>query len=302
LDYSTSDAVLWTITIRYEDLDTAEFGGPTPTATTGVKKKPKAPITPPVKTPPKKTPPDAVVAQEALPYADPMGTTDAAIIMWANKPSGTFTWPWNKKAIPASTSAVSPSTGTSVTANNNTQPTSALSSLAQGNLAKIQASESFKASSPAWRDAFVANYSQDPPTSNNPFEVLRASTAARIRATVKTTRYTSFASPADTGVQNSVRTARGSEPSPPVVRDGATIVNPKTNDARGTNLANTQEERERNLQSAQRVNDRIAADKAFETGKMTRAQEDEYFQTGRVSSIKGGDANGLGKWNKGNFH
>jgi hypothetical protein len=173
--------------------------------------------------------------------------------------------------------------------------------LAQGNLAKIQASESFKASSPAWRDAFVASYAMDPPTSNNPFEVLRASTAARIRATVKTTRYTSFASPADSGVQNSVRTARGSEPSPPVVRDGATIVNPKTNDARGTNLANTQEERERMVQSAQRVNDRIAADKAFKDGKMSPAQVNEYFKTGRVSSIKGGDANGLGNWNKGNF-
>ncbi|CAB4241503.1 hypothetical protein UFOVP71_41 [uncultured Caudovirales phage] len=301
LDYSASDAVLWTITVRYEDLDTAEFSGPTPTVTTGVKKKPKKVNPPPVKTPPKVAPPDAVASQEALPYADPMGTTDPAIIMWASKPSGGFNWPWNKQAIPASTTAVSPSTGTSAKANNNVQPTSALSSQQQSTLARIQASESFKASSPAWRDAFVANYSMDPPTSHNPFEIIRASNAAKRAADAKTTRYTSFASPADSGVQGSVRTARGNEPSPPVVRDGATIVNPKTNDAKGTIIANTQEERERSVQSAQRVNDRIAADAAFKHGKLTPAQKTEYFQTGRVSSIKGDSANGLRNWDKGNF-
>jgi hypothetical protein len=43
LDYSTSDVVLWTITVRYEDLETAEFQGPTPVTVAGIPPLPKPP-------------------------------------------------------------------------------------------------------------------------------------------------------------------------------------------------------------------------------------------------------------------
>ena len=299
LDYSSSDVILWTITVRYEDLETNEFNGPTPTVATGVPKKPK--ITKKIeKTPPVVSKPDAVYAEEAPPYADPMGTTDPAIIMWAAKPEGTFQWPWNKKATTVKdTGPVSPSTGSTAPATNNKQPTRALSSQQSVVLDKIKASEEFKASSPAWRDAFVKSYEMDPPTSHDPYEVQRAIKAAQIRASATAPRYTSFASPADSGVQNSNRATRSTEPSPPVVRDGSNIVNPKANDNKGIALANTQEERQRMVEAAQTVNDKNAARDAFKAGKLTKAQREEYFKTGKVSGIKGPSADGLGSWDKG---
>jgi hypothetical protein len=294
LDYSSSDVILWTITVRYEDLETNEFNAPTPADATGVPKKPK--ITKKIeKTPPVVAPPDAVKAEEAPPYADPMGTTDPAIIMWAAKPEGSFQWPWTKKSTQVNgTASVSPSTGSTAPARNNKQPTQALSSQQTGVLDKIKASESFKASSPAWKDAFVKSYAMDPPTSHEPYEVQRAIKAAQIKANSTTTRYTSFASPADSGVQNSNKINRSTEPSPPVVRDGNNIINPKINDAKGQSLTNTQEERQRMIESAQSVNDKLAAERAFKTGKLTPAQKKEFFQTGKVSSIKGANADGTG--------
>ena len=59
LDYSTSDVVLWTITVRYEDLKIdgvkdLEFKGPTPVANTGIAALPKPPKLPkPITKPPK---------------------------------------------------------------------------------------------------------------------------------------------------------------------------------------------------------------------------------------------------------
>lgn len=59
LDYSTSDVVLWTITVRYEDLKVSgvkdlDFSGPTPVANTGIAALPKPPAKPrPITKPPK---------------------------------------------------------------------------------------------------------------------------------------------------------------------------------------------------------------------------------------------------------
>jgi len=44
LDYSTADPVLWTLTLRYEDLDTNEFSGATPITTSGIAALPKPPV------------------------------------------------------------------------------------------------------------------------------------------------------------------------------------------------------------------------------------------------------------------
>ena len=59
LDYATSDVILWTITVRYEDLEITgvkdlEFSGPTPVANTGIAALPKPPARPkPITKPPK---------------------------------------------------------------------------------------------------------------------------------------------------------------------------------------------------------------------------------------------------------
>ena len=104
LDYSSSDPIMWSLTIRYEDLETTGYEGPTPESNAGIKALPKppepvktegkkeqsssfTPVTPsktktPITKPPKK---DAVKAQEAPPeqprWTDPIGTTDGAAIM-----------------------------------------------------------------------------------------------------------------------------------------------------------------------------------------------------------------------------
>jgi hypothetical protein len=64
LDYSTSDPVIWTITLRYEDLQTADFNGKTPSdGGAGIKALPKPPSKPSVISVPITKPPkaDAVV-------------------------------------------------------------------------------------------------------------------------------------------------------------------------------------------------------------------------------------------------
>lgn len=56
LEYTTSEPVLWTLTLRYENLETAEFAGPTPTdGGTGIPPRPRPPkpIATPITAPPK---------------------------------------------------------------------------------------------------------------------------------------------------------------------------------------------------------------------------------------------------------
>ena len=69
LDYSTSDPVLWTLTLRYEDLDTQEFSGKTPgDGGAGIKALPKPPSKPSVVNVPITKPPkaDAKIEAETL--------------------------------------------------------------------------------------------------------------------------------------------------------------------------------------------------------------------------------------------
>ncbi len=94
LDYSTSDVVLWTITLRYETLDTDGFEGAPPGPPPQKPKeektqltKPEATQTPPAPpaTPPAEPIPDASPGLMQLEgFSDPYGTTDAAWI--ANAP------------------------------------------------------------------------------------------------------------------------------------------------------------------------------------------------------------------------
>jgi hypothetical protein len=66
LDYSTSDPVVWTITLRYEDLQTQDFKGKTPgDGGTGIKALPKPPSRPSVVRVPVTRPPRADARVEA---------------------------------------------------------------------------------------------------------------------------------------------------------------------------------------------------------------------------------------------
>lgn len=110
LDYSTSDPVLWTLTLRYEDLEAPEFNEATPgdkgAGIAALPKPPSKPVVGAMPTPPTQPPKaDAkkefdgrtVWEAEGLPYTDPYGTTDGAAIMAASQsnsaPSKTSSWP-----------------------------------------------------------------------------------------------------------------------------------------------------------------------------------------------------------------
>jgi len=68
LDYSTSDPVVWTLTLRYEDLDTAEFSGKTPgDGGAGIKALPKPPPKPSVVSVPITKPPKSDAKVETGP-------------------------------------------------------------------------------------------------------------------------------------------------------------------------------------------------------------------------------------------
>jgi hypothetical protein len=106
LDYSTSDPVLWTITLRYEELQTNDFKGKTPgDGGAGIKALPKPPSRPSVVNVPITKPPKAdAKIEEVSMWTDPMGTTDGAAIMAAagtasrtqSAPKATAPWPMDK--------------------------------------------------------------------------------------------------------------------------------------------------------------------------------------------------------------
>lgn len=83
LDYSTSDVVLWTITIRYETLDVAGiYEGEPPKVSVGIAKKEPQKTLPPQSPPPTEPIPDASPSlMELEGFTDPYGTTDGAAIM-----------------------------------------------------------------------------------------------------------------------------------------------------------------------------------------------------------------------------
>ncbi len=105
LDYTTSDPILWTLTLRYEDLETADFAEATPSdGGAGIKALPKPPSKPVVNAlpnPPATKPPKSDAKDEVSynnEWSDPMGTTDAYHIMNAAQgtkepPKKTQQWP-----------------------------------------------------------------------------------------------------------------------------------------------------------------------------------------------------------------
>lgn len=216
LDYADSGPVLWTITVRYEDLATAEFDGTTPTKATGILPKPKPPVVPPPNPTPITNPPkqDAITNNEApsSTYSDPYGTGDGAAIMAAaeNAPVKAIapkSWPTPKAKISSygapdenmytdamgnSVPGYSPSTGT---------PAKAIPALTStGITAAAAAVQTADGVNPAWTAAKNDYLKKHPPMTSSS-QSLRAAT--NNAETVARTQYPQYTN------QTAVATANG---------------------------------------------------------------------------------------------
>lgn len=320
LDYSTSDPVMWSLTIRYEDLEAPGFQGPTPTAPAHIKPlpKPPEPVKPaggkktqsssftPITKPPKK---DAVKAQEAPAeqpmYTDPYGTTDGAAIMSVagTAPKKEVSWPsWvpflGKKSTngnitnntdgtvkpETSTTPYNSNTGTDKTTSPATPPVS------KGNKDYIQSKQQQvddAGYSPEYKKAYMENLKKKPPMSDSPDAIRRAETEAHYRALREAPQYPSQGRTTDNGVIADKRNANNKEPYAAPARVGNTNANANANDKKGDAIVSKQTERESDIQRLQNQNDRNAANRAYMQGKLTPAQVSEYNKTGKVTGIKG---------------
>lgn len=320
LDYSSSEPVLWSLTIRYEDLEAPGYTGPTPTAPAHIKPlpKPPEPVKPangkktqsstftPITNPPKK---DAVKAQEAPSnqpmYTDPMGTTDGAAIMGAagTAPHKDVPWPsWvpflgkkktNGNLTNNTDGTVKPETKTTdYNGNTGTDKTTSPASpptnpSTKNYLDKKQQQLDQAGYNPAYSKAYMEALKAHPPRSDNPTEVRIAEFKANERAKQVASPYPSQARTADNGVIADKNNANNKEPYAPPARVGNTNANANANDKKGDAIVSKQTERENNVRSAQNVNDQNAASKAYMAGKLTPSQVAEYQKTGKVTGIKG---------------
>lgn len=325
LDYSTSDPVLWSLTIRYEDLEAPGYQGPTPSVGAHIKPlpKPPAPIKPaegkkttsssftPVTQPPKK---DAVKASEAPSsspmYTDPMGTTDGAAIMSVagTAPKKEISWPsWvpflGKKTAngnltnntDGTVKPVTTNTGTNSNTNANTGTDKTASPVTPPIKSKVnpdylknkQAELDSSGYNPAYKKAYMEALKNDPPRTNGPTEVRLAERKAELTALQSSPKYPSQSRNVDNGVIVDKGKANNTEPQVAPARVGNTNANSNINDKKGDNIVSRQTERENNIRAAQSVNDQNAARDAYAAGKLTPAQAAEYQKTGKVTGIKG---------------
>jgi hypothetical protein len=328
LDYSTSDPVLWSLTIRYEDLEAPGYQGPTPSAGAHIKPlpKPPAPVKPsegkktqsssftPITNPPKK---DAVKAQEAptsqSTYTDPMGTTDGAAIMSVagTAPKKELSWPsWvpflgkktsNGNLTNSTEGTVKPVTATTTNAGTNANYNTNTGTDKVSTPAKPPVSQKtadFIASqeksinqdaglNPEYKKAYIEALKKYPPRTDSAQSQQSAEQRARLIALQSAPQYKSQARTVDNGVIIDKHVSNNREPYAAPARVGNTNANPNINDKKGEGIVSRQTTFENNVRSAQNVNDQNAAQKAYMAGKLTKAQEAEYFKTGKVTGIKG---------------
>lgn len=324
LDYSSSEPVLWSLTIRYEDLEAPNFTGPTPTAPAHIKPLPKPPepvkpaggkktqtstFTPftPVTKPPKK---DAVKAQEAPAeqpmYTDPMGTTDGAAIMSVagTAPKKEVSWPsWvpflgkkntNGNLSNSSDGTVKPVTKTTdYNSNTGTDKTTspAKPPVSQKTADFISSQEKAvnqdNGLNPEYKKAYIEALKKYPPRTDSPQSQLSAEQRARLVALQTAPQYKSQTRVTDNGVITDKYNANNKEPYAPPARVGNTNANANANDKKGDAIVNKQTTLENNIQAAQSVNDQNAAQRAYSQGKLTPSQVAEYQKTGKVNGIKG---------------
>ena len=321
LDYTSSDPVVWSLTIRYEDLEAPGYNGPTPTVGAHIKPlpKPPEPVKPaegkktqsssftPVTKPPKS---DAVKAQEAPSnqpmYTDPYGTTDGAAIMsvagtapkkevsWPSwvpflgkkQPNGNLTNNTDGTVKPTTSSTTyNTNTGTDKVASPATPPTKYVPT--KDYYANQQSNLDMANYSPEYKKAYMEALKQSPPRSGSPMEQQLAEKRADLVARQTTNKYPSQAKTVDPGVIDDKRRANNAEPYPTPARTGNTNTNGNINDKKGNTVVNNQTSLENNIRAAQSVNDQNAARDAYAAGKLTPAQVAEYQKTGKVTGIKG---------------
>jgi hypothetical protein len=223
-DYTSSDPILWTITVRYETLDTTDFAGKPKTIQTGIAKKEKPKKETPV--PPSVSPPDAKINNESEPpmYTDPMGTTDGAAIMAAagnsparstpqtNWPSGSSNPTYDAMGN-VTGSNYSPSTGSNEPSQTSSQPTHPLTSSQQTFVDKETAAvNSNPALNDKWKESYIRNLKENPPLSNDPVHVRDAQETARLFALKDAPMYSSQTRTVDNGVYTDRSTINPGQP------------------------------------------------------------------------------------------
>jgi hypothetical protein len=321
LDYASSEPVMWSLTIRYEDLEAPGFTGPTPTAPAHIKPlpKPPAPVKPaggkktqtstftPITKPPKK---DAVKAQEAPAeqpmYTDPMGTTDGAAIMSVagTAPRKEISWPsWvpflgrkstNGNITNNTDGTVRPETSAPVYNSNTgtdktTSPTRPPVSPATADFISRREKEISQDGglNPEYKKAYIEALKKNPPLTSSAQSQASADQRARLIALQTAPQYKSQTRTVDNGVIVDKLNANNREPYAPPARVGNTNTNANVNDKKGDAIVNRQTTLENNVRSAQSVNDQNAARQAYSQGKLTPSQVAEYQKTGKVTGIKG---------------
>jgi hypothetical protein len=283
LDYSTSDVVLWTITVRYENLKVSgvkdlDFAGPTPVANTGIAALPKPPAKPrPITKPPKA---DAKKEIERGGRSSEFARTDPRrtdLSNWEKAGGGVtaggaaFGNPnLTKQSARARASAQkSPSTkawpsGTSEATYNTTgnvtgqsySPSTGTTAPAASNkqrestpkqknfVAQQEAEMKNSGYNEAYKKAYLEELKKNPPRTDGPIEQRIAIKQAEARAKVVAPQYPSQTRTVDNGVITDRSNLSLKEPGPPPTRDGTTLVTQKANDSKGEKIMGTQAQRE----------------------------------------------------------
>ena len=261
LDYSSSEPVLWTITIRYEDLETNEFKGETPKTSTGIAALPK---------PPKKVLPSANsfdqlgkkikadAAAELSKWLQAGGKETGGGAAYGNpnmvnkynkKPVAVTEWPTTPSIVSGIANAFgfSPSTGTPAT--NNAKP---LTISPRAKLFITNEENRIKNMpdvTPEWKTAYIAALKELPPqgvsaTSQNAARLWAMGQASR-KAPMQVTQSRTT----DSGINSTATGGTSREPNSPGVRQGTTQINPKTNDTLTPAVLTTQARRERDYKN-----------------------------------------------------
>jgi len=221
-DYTSSDPILWTITVRYEALDTTDFAGAPETITTGIAKKEKPKKEIPV--PPSKPKPDAKEEAEPPMYTDPMGTTDGAAIMAVagnspKKSTPETSWPadnaWTRAGggqtgggaafgnpnMAKQGKNYSPSAGSNAPSQTSSLPSRPLTSKQQSFIDQQQKEiDSTGGLNDKWKQSYMDNLKKHPPLTNTPQSQLSAREYAKTLALRDAPMYASQVRTVDNGV------------------------------------------------------------------------------------------------------
>ena len=265
LDYSVSDVVLWTITVRYEDLSVATyFEGQTPTNTaSGVPVAPKPtppkiivnnpPVTPPSNVPPdawynagggevtKNKGPDPYAAVTGIPrgrlglHKLPGNTTNTATstpVTTTNNSS--YVAPTPTYDALGNQTGYDSSTGTNQPAVEKTAPTRTASpGLLQPDTPGVN---------PAYTKAYNDYLTAHPPATDSVQSRLAAQNVASAVAKSQVLMYTPNNTVTDTGVTANSTATKTREPTGPAVINGSGVAN--VNDTRSNALSSQQNSRE----------------------------------------------------------